>query len=77
MSAGTPLKALRIPPKLAKEIDVTINRRNFYTRRKPWNWTDFCLAAIAEKIAKMARSGKRPRPDVAALLQRESPTPEE
>jgi len=62
MSRGTPLRALRIPPALSAEIDTTITRRNHHSREEPWNWTDFCLAAIAEKILKMARSGKRPRP---------------
>lgn len=62
MSKGTPLKALRIPQWLETEIMRTIERRNFHSKRKPWNWTDFCLTAIEEKIIKMARSGKRPRP---------------
>lgn len=67
MSAGTPLKAVRIPPDLSIEIDRTIARRNYNSREAPWTFTDFCLTAIAEKILKMARSGKRPRPEVARI----------
>lgn len=72
MSAGTPLKAIRIPPELGSEIVVTIERRNDHSREAPWTFTDFCLTAIAEKILKMARSGKRPRPNVTQVRKRES-----
>ena len=62
MSRGTPTRTLRVPEALATEIDVTIRRRNDHTREEPFDWTAFALTAIAEKILKMARSGKRPRP---------------
>lgn len=68
MSRGTPLKALRIPAVLSEEIDRTIARRNYHSRRAPWTWTDFCLTAIREKILKMARCGKRPAPMSVAFM---------
>lgn len=74
MSAGTPLKAVRIPPELGIEIDRTINRRNYNSRDAPWSFTDFCLIAISEKILKMARSGNRPRPEVKRIRRKDTRT---
>jgi hypothetical protein len=70
-SKGSPIQTLRIPPKLWAEIDIAIYRRNLFRRAQFFNTfsvtelvqcrSSFIVAAIREKLAKMARS-RRPRP---------------
>jgi hypothetical protein len=66
MSAGTRVYALRIDGGMMEDAEETISRRNEFTRREPWNFSDFLRAAIREKIAKMQRSrrnrSKAPKP---------------
>lgn len=74
MSAGTPLRAVRIPRDLDAEVELTILRRNANSREEPWTFTEFCLRAIAEKVLKMARCGGRPRPPVPLIRQKNTST---
>lgn len=58
MSKGTKITGVRIPAELREEMKLTIARANVFKVDEPWNQTDFILAAIREKIAKMERSRK-------------------
>jgi hypothetical protein len=60
MSKGTPIFTLRLPANLVVEVHETIRRRNLWSRRAPWTWSDFVRVAITEKLRKMERC-RRPR----------------
>lgn len=69
MSAGTPLRALRIPRDVEAMVEETILRRNANSPEAEWTFTEFCLRAIIEKVLKMDRCAGRPRRD-APLVRR-------
>lgn len=60
MSLGSPILKARIPQSVLHEVEITIARRNIFTRNAPWTISAFIVSAIKEKIAKMERS-RRPR----------------
>lgn len=66
MSAGNPVKPIRLPHDLLKAVHEEINRRNRHCREEPWTFSDYVREALHEKIAKGLRSrtkknGKPPR----------------
>jgi mRNA deadenylase 3'-5' endonuclease subunit Ccr4 len=59
MSAGTPLRAFRIPDHEWEAAEFTVNKRNDNSRNPPWTMSAFIRLAIREKIKKMIRSRTR------------------
>lgn len=59
MSKGSQVRGVRIDDATWMEIQVTISRRNMWTRGEPWDISKFVKAAIREKIDKMGRSRRR------------------
>jgi hypothetical protein len=74
MSKGSPLLSLRIPAELLGLVDQAI-ARSVYTRKDgPWNRSSFILAAIEEKLAKMARSSGKTESPLPPTYKRNSAT---
>lgn len=67
MSAGTPVRSVRIGEELWVRMRFQICSRNNWTREEPWNESDFIRIAIEEKLAKMARS-RNHRPSATSDL---------
>lgn len=60
-SRGSPVVKFRCLPDLLREIEQTIDRRNFWSDDEPWTLSTFLQIAAREKLAKMARSRLRKR----------------
>lgn len=58
MSKGTTKYVFRLDDCQKMFVDVTIARRNEFTRDEPWTLSDFIRIAIWEKLRKMERSRK-------------------
>jgi Arc/MetJ-type ribon-helix-helix transcriptional regulator len=61
MSRGSKIVPVRLPADLLEALELQIERRNRYSRRRPWNRSDAARYAIMQLLRKMARSrrGKR------------------
>ena len=70
MSRGTPFQSFRLPPELKAEMEQTIARRNDWSIQEPWTLSSFIVAAINEKLDKMARSRGKPRERMSRQEQR-------
>jgi hypothetical protein len=56
MSRGSPVLTVRIPAELLQLVDEAV-ARSVYTRKEgPWTRSSFAVAALEEKLQKMARS---------------------
>lgn len=63
MAKGSPVVAVRIPSELLELVDEIIARSAQTRRDGPWTRSSFVVAAIEEKVKKMARSaGKSESP---------------
>lgn len=63
MAKGSPVVAVRIPTELLELIDDVIVRSAATRKDGPWTRSSFIIAAIEEKLDKMARSaGKAESP---------------
>jgi hypothetical protein len=72
MSRGSPLVSIRIPAELLEQVDQKVTRSA--TRRDvPWTRSSFIVAAIEEKLKKMARSAKHQSP-IPPTYRRDSST---
>jgi len=61
MSQGNPFIGIRIPEALVASVNETVERYNRACHtREPIDRNEFIRRAIAEKVAKMARSRRRP-----------------
>lgn len=56
MSKGSPVVTLRVPEEELARLDAAILACNSRRKGTPWSRTDFIMAAVREKLAKMARS---------------------
>ena len=56
MSKGSPVVTVRIPDELLELMDEIIARSAATRKESPWSRSSFIIAAIEEKIEKMARS---------------------
>lgn len=57
---ASPVVPVRIPPALLTAIEAACERSRQTRRSEPYNRSTFILAAIAEKLAHMERSGSSP-----------------
>lgn len=55
MSKGSKIVPVRIPEDLLKQMDLTISRRNFWSKEEAWTTSRFIQIAIREKLHKMER----------------------
>jgi hypothetical protein len=67
-SKGTPRRSFRMSDDAFEQMLETIERRNVWTKEAPWSVSDFIGIAIADKIRKMSRSGKREVPQLEDRL---------
>jgi hypothetical protein len=52
------MRTFRCQDSLWDEVIETVQRRNLWSRERPWTLSDFIGIALKEKIRKMARSRK-------------------
>jgi hypothetical protein len=71
---GSPLLSLRLPAELLALVDKAVARSAGTRRAGPWTSSSFILAAIEEKLAKMARSAGRARSPLPPTYRRDSST---
>lgn len=57
---GTPVYPVRLDDDLVDEMKLAVQRRNLFSARAPWTFSDFIRTAVREKLDKMERS-RRPR----------------
>lgn len=63
MAKGSPVVSVRIPAELLVLVDEVIARSAHSRKEGPWTRSSFVVAAIEEKLEKMARSaGKAQSP---------------
>lgn len=77
MSKGNPVKGIRFDPLTLAAVEAAISQRNFFSRRKPWDFSAFVHNAIWEKLRKMQRGRaprKRRRPEPSPVAGAISPT---
>jgi hypothetical protein len=74
MSRGSPLVSIRIPAELLELVDQAVARSADTRRDGPWTRSSFILAAIEEKLKKMARSAGKPQSPVPPTYRRNSST---
>jgi metal-responsive CopG/Arc/MetJ family transcriptional regulator len=65
---------LRIPAELLELVDEIIARSAQTRRNGPWTRSSFIVAAIEEKIDKMARSAGKSKSPLPESYQRDSST---
>ena len=58
MSKGNPVITFRIDRFQEQRMRHAIDRRNFFTKEKPWGTADFIRCAIEDKLKHMERSRK-------------------
>lgn len=69
MSAGTPVRAIRLSATLMAEIEITIARRNLWSREEPWNLSEFVRIAVTEKMKHMERSRQKRKSTTTTALE--------
>jgi hypothetical protein len=74
MAKGSPILSLRIPVELLELVDQAVARSVASRRDGSWTRSSFILAAIEEKLKKMARSAGKPGSPVPAAYRRDSST---
>jgi hypothetical protein len=74
MAKGSPVLSIRIPAELLELVDRAIARSVDTRKDGPWTRSSFIVAAIEEKLKKMARSAGRAASPVPKTYQRDSST---
>lgn len=74
MSRGSPLVSVRIPAELLELLDHAVARSVDTRRDGPWTRSSFIVAAIEEKLKKMARSAGKSDSPLPQTYQRDSST---
>jgi hypothetical protein len=74
MSHGSPLVSVRIPEELLELVDRAVARSVDTRKDGPWTRSSFILAAIEEKLKKMARSAGRAKCPVPPTYKRDLST---
>lgn len=60
MSAGTPIRTVRLDDQLWRAIKDQVAQRNIFSRSQPWTMSDFIAIALQEKLDKMRRCREHP-----------------
>ena len=71
---GSPMVPVRIPAELLELMDKIIARSTHTRRDGPWTRSSFIVAAIEEKIEKMARSAGKAQSPLPKSYKRDSST---
>jgi hypothetical protein len=74
MSKGSPLLSLRVPAELLDLVDDTVARSVHTRKEAPWTRSSFIIAAIEEKLKKMARSSGKKQSPLPKSYRRDSST---
>jgi len=74
MAKGSPVLSVRIPVELLALVDEVIARSADTRKDGPWNRSSFIVAAIEEKLEKMARSAGKPQTPLPESYGRDSST---
>jgi len=62
-SPGNQIVPVRFDATTLSSMRDAVEQRNFFTKKEPWNMSDFIRVAVREKLAHMERSRKgRKRP---------------
>jgi hypothetical protein len=72
MARGSPILSIRIPTELLELVDQAVARSVDTRKDGPWTRSSFILAAIEEKLKKMARSAGKAQSPVPKRYQRDS-----
>lgn len=72
MAQGSPVLSVRIPSELLALIDEVIDRSAATRKDGPWTRSSFIIAAIEEKLDKMARSAGKAESPVPESYSRDS-----
>jgi hypothetical protein len=74
MSYGSPLISFRCPAELRELLDEKVARSRDTRRDGPWTRSSFIVAAIEEKLEKLARSAGKSESPVPPTYRRDSST---
>jgi hypothetical protein len=74
MSRGSPLVSVRIPAELLELVDQVVARSVDTRPDGPWTRSSFIVAAIEEKLKKMARSAGKSESPLPPTYRRDSTT---
>jgi hypothetical protein len=74
MSKGSQIVPVRIPAELLGLVDDAVARSAHTRKNGPWTRSSFILAAIEEKLNKMARSSGKKQSPVPKTYRRDSST---
>jgi hypothetical protein len=72
MAKGSPVLSIRIPAELLELVDQAVERSVGTRKDGPWTRSSFIVAAIEEKLKKMARSAGKATSPVPATYRRDS-----
>lgn len=74
MAKGSPVLSVRIPVELLALVDEVIARSAATRKDSPWTRSSFIIAAIEEKLEKMARSAGKSESPLPESYGRDSST---
>ena len=74
MGKGSQVVPVRIPAELLGLVDAAVARSVDTRRDGPWTRSSFILAAISEKLAKMARSSGKAKSPLPKTYRRDLST---
>jgi hypothetical protein len=74
MARGSPILSIRIPAELLELVDQAVARSVDTRKDGPWTRSSFIVAAIEEKLKKMARSAGKAGSSLPATYRRDSST---
>ena len=74
MAKGSPVLSVRIPVELLALVDEVISRSADTRKAGPWTRSSFIVAAIEEKLEKMARSAGKSESPLPDSYERDSST---
>ena len=74
MARGSPILSIRIPAELLELVDQAVARSVDTRKDGPWTRSSFIVAAIEEKLKKMARSAGKAESPLPATYRRDSST---
>jgi hypothetical protein len=72
MASGSPILSIRIPAELLELVDQAVARSVATRKDGPWTRSSFILAAVEEKLKKMARSAGKTQSPVPKSYRRDS-----
>ena len=72
--SGSPVVPVRIPAELLELVDQAVARSAATRRDGPWTRSSFIVAAVEEKLEKMARSSGKTQSPLPTTYRRDSST---